>query len=130
MKNTTSPKVDTPAEKLIAAERARQQTVEGWTAEHDDKHDRGELGIAALSYYAASPLGYQTRGDPPVIWPWAKSWFKPAGHVGNCIKAGALIRAERDRLDRLEAEVTSTLDGLLAAGHQPENLNLGVTAQI
>lgn len=33
----------------IAAERQRQVEVEGWTAEHDDKHADGSLAQAAAA---------------------------------------------------------------------------------
>jgi hypothetical protein len=35
---------------LIAAERQRQQAVEGWTPEHDRHHSGGELARAATAY--------------------------------------------------------------------------------
>lgn len=34
----------------IAAERQRQIEVEGWTPNHDDEHDRGEMANAAACY--------------------------------------------------------------------------------
>lgn len=37
---------------LIAAERERQVTAEGWTPAHDDKHTDDELAIAAVIYAA------------------------------------------------------------------------------
>ncbi len=37
---------------LIAAERQRQMTAEGWTHEHDDEHDDGSLATAAACYAA------------------------------------------------------------------------------
>lgn len=33
---------------LIAAERARQISREGWTPEHDDEHRNGEMAISAV----------------------------------------------------------------------------------
>ena len=38
---------------LIAAERTRQVADEGWTPEHDDIHDIGELLSAAVCYTVA-----------------------------------------------------------------------------
>ena len=35
---------------MIAAERARQVSVEGWTPEHDDQATNGSLAIAAACY--------------------------------------------------------------------------------
>ena len=34
----------------VLAERQRQQSIEGWTPEHDDAHKGGELSRAAGSY--------------------------------------------------------------------------------
>lgn len=82
---------------LIAAERERQMAEEGWTAEHDDQHDRGELAAAAQCYI-------NTAGDRRFIsphWPWDESWWKPSGdRVRDLTKAGALIAAEIDRIQR------------------------------
>lgn len=89
---------DTGSE-MIAAERARQINVEGWTPEHDDEHDSCEMTWAAVSYamQAANPPG----GDEFDPWPWAESWWKPSDDpVRNLVKAGALIAAEIDRLQR------------------------------
>lgn len=83
---------------LIAAERQRQIEKEGWTASHDDDHDDGELALAAACY--ANP----TRGVsfPPNFWPWAEEWWKPSpgDRVRELVKAGALLAAEIDRLQR------------------------------
>lgn len=35
---------------LIKAERDRQQYIEGWTEEHDNKHVNNELALAAACY--------------------------------------------------------------------------------
>jgi hypothetical protein len=79
----------------IAAERQRQIDAEGWTAYHDDKHEYGELLEAAACY-----LGV---GDP--VWPWQPESFRPVGNpIRNLEKAGALIAAEIDRLERRAAD--------------------------
>jgi len=96
---------------LIAAERARQVAAEGWTPEHDDQHIAGELALAAASY--ALPLGIRgllnwqatgRMGGPPTTWP-GKHWeWKPSGdRIRELIKAGALIAAEIDRLQRIRS---------------------------
>jgi len=87
---------------MIAAERQRQIAEEGWTAEHDDKHVRGELIQAAVSYLLDHPEAYASEcGDePPDHWPWDASWWKPSDDpIRNLVKAGALIAAEIDRLE-------------------------------
>lgn len=76
---------------------------EGWTPEHDDGHDSGELLKAAIGY---ALVGFVRDGEtppptPPVNWPWHPSWWKPSGDpIRNLEKAGALIAAEIDRLTR------------------------------
>jgi hypothetical protein len=88
---------------LIADERARQIAKEGWTPEHDDHHTRGELLDASLSYCrAAINVGHPAMQRPPREWPWEAIWWKPSpDKVRNLVKAGALISAEIDRLQRL-----------------------------
>ena len=86
----------------IAAERRRQIEEEGWTAEHDDQHDTGQL-IAAAICYALNARGWRTTADMVRLWPWDDRWFKPGDYRRDLVKAGALIAAEIDRLDRLRA---------------------------
>lgn len=90
---------------LIAEERARQQQVEGWTAEHDDRHERGEIVRAALCYTMRADMTTHGVTPPPCFipkfWPWERSWWKPSEDpVRNLVKAGALIAAEIDRIQR------------------------------
>ncbi len=88
---------------LIAEERTRQIEVEGWTPQTDDRHQRGELLDAALSYSrVAINVGHPAMNNPPREWPWASCWWKPSpDKVRNLVKMGALIAAEIDRLQRL-----------------------------
>ena len=80
---------------LIAEERKRQVDEEGWTEEHDDQHTCGELKIAAACYTTLSDH------PAPSFWPWLIEWWKPSGDpIRNLVKAGALIAAEIDRLQR------------------------------
>lgn len=89
-------------------ERARQITHEGWTPEHDDEHSRGEMANAAAAYarragglIADPDIGPGPfRQDPPPWWPWDAQWWKPKDPRRNLVKAGALIVAEIERLDR------------------------------
>ncbi|EMP4335263.1 hypothetical protein ABXR30_006222 [Pseudomonas aeruginosa] len=86
----------------VQAERRRQVEAEGWTPEHDDEHDTGALASAA-GCYAMFSLAYPA-GDPSRFWPWDKSWWKPSPDGRrNMVKAGALILAEIERLDRAAA---------------------------
>lgn len=81
----------------IAAERQRQIEVEGWSPEHDDEHTNGELADAAACY-AGDKRQFNTAA--PTNWPWSQGWWKPADRRRNLVKAGALIVAEIERLDR------------------------------
>ncbi len=91
---------------LITEERKRQITEEGWTAAHDDKHNKFQLSLAASSYIAAVNSPDEEGDENGKVrscydWPWAKKWWKPSDDpVRNLVKAGALIAAEIDRLQR------------------------------
>ena len=93
----------------ILQERYRQIDVEGWTAEHDDQHDRGELAAAARAYLFAvlcrlcDEATAEEMQTIPNDWPakWSREWWKPSSDpIRNLVKAGALIAAEIDRLRR------------------------------
>lgn len=94
---------------LIAAERRRQIDGEGWTPEHDDMHIKGELARAAASYARPRHRSWLDEVEGvkrlPADWPWEPEWYKPTPHdrVGELVKAGALIAAEIDRLNRAAA---------------------------
>jgi hypothetical protein len=82
---------------VIANERIRQIQEEGWSPEHDDQHEFGELSNAAAAY--ALTNNYYNAGN---FWPWHPDWFKPTpdDRIKQLGKAGALIAAEIDRLKR------------------------------
>lgn len=88
----------------VLAERRRQVEGEGWTAEHDDRHNERELGLAAACYASAvSPTHLDPKWSLPRavrLWPWDEAWWKPSSYRRNLVKAGALIVAEIERLDR------------------------------
>ncbi len=100
---------------LIAEERSRQILEEGWSFLHDARHRGGELSKAAQGYLNAmeavqvvtlshEPDRYvmRPRRSPPGSWPWSKEWWKPSDDpIRNLVKAGALIAAEIDRLQRV-----------------------------
>lgn len=87
----------TKAAEDVLAERRRQVEVEGWTPEHDDSHGAGELAIAAACYAGNSAGKW---GIATAAWPWAPKWWKPANARRDLVKAGALILAEIERMDR------------------------------
>lgn len=101
----------------IVAERRRQVEVEGWTAEHDDKHARGEMAIAAACYALETVASDKVRESDtvPKIWPWDAEWWKPTYRRRDLVKAGALIVAEIERMDRAQMLIL-----LILRAHHPE----------
>ncbi|XAI96541.1 hypothetical protein [Microcystis phage Mae-JY35] len=109
----------TEAERDVMAERRRQVDAEGWTPAHDDTHADGAMARAAGLYalvsgsdtttYRNAQHGRHRRDGSPLndyhaaamrLWPWDWSWFKPTSRRRDLVKAGALILAEIERLDR------------------------------
>jgi len=97
----------------VLAERRRQVEAEGWTPEHDEENSGGEMAKAAAVYalcsaepgpsravmdefkaYNSVPFKIRNR------WPWSEDWLKPTSRRRDLVKAGALILAEIERLDR------------------------------
>jgi hypothetical protein len=91
---------------LIQDERQRQILVEGFTPEHDEEHDPGDLSSAGECYLtAAGP-------DAPLLlhlWPWAPEWWKPKDIQRNWVRAGALFLAAADRAQRFNMPETARL---------------------
>jgi hypothetical protein len=114
---------------LIAEERLRQLRDEGFDADHDDRHCNGELAAGAIAYASRMPTyercSKATEPDQVVFrdpWPWDTCWdnrskvrglradLAPNGkplpdrvrmRIRDLVKAGALIAAEIDRLQRI-----------------------------
>jgi hypothetical protein len=94
---------------LIAEERARQISDEGWTKGHDKQHRQQELVAAAICY--AWPPHYllpMTRVKVlKELWPWHINWWKPSfrstddkasiDYIADS-PADRLLDSERDRL--------------------------------
>ncbi|MDT9799911.1 MULTISPECIES: hypothetical protein [Klebsiella] len=78
----------------IIAERQRQQSVEGFSTEQDDTYVGCQLAAAAICYI--EPM------EAMSYWPadWHDDSFKPTNERRNLVKAGALIIAEIERIDR------------------------------
>jgi hypothetical protein len=96
----------------IAAERQRQIEVEGWTSQHDDAHNGGQLAQAAAAYALnCRDLSdeLQPRYPPADLWPWPDGWKPDADPIRDLEKAGALIAAEIDRLIRAAATAACPL---------------------
>jgi hypothetical protein len=81
----------------VLAERQRQVSVEGYAPENDDGYSNNELQRAAMCYLMVPA---SDASIPHAQWPWAFKWWKPATYRRNLVKAGALILAEIERLDR------------------------------
>lgn len=95
---------------FITEERYRQINEEEWSSEHDDEHVKGELANAA-AVYAIDPMGGDASNIIKTLWP--KGWELKLscnentednidGRIKDLTKAGALIAAEIDRLNRLK----------------------------
>lgn len=92
----------------VLAERRRQVDAECWTPQHDDEHDAGELAGAGAAYaaHASDALHPYSQGDAfrdgtiPPGWCWEPAAWKPSTARRNLVKAGALILAEIERIDR------------------------------
>ncbi len=104
---------------LIAAERKRQIEQEGWSAEHDNKHEPFSMSTAgaiyALDFESATVLcsdhrhkDYLVNDALDRLWPFDGEWWKPTPQdpIRQLTKAGALIAAEIDRLQRANEKLT------------------------
>lgn len=114
---------------LIAAERRRQVDDEGWTPAHDDGHRVGELADAAACLAATEPIyvrrdqadqAYRFSEGVAFVTPWPYqqdqvrgSWYPwrrtETTREAVLVKAGALIAAEIDRLQRLPTPTEGSL---------------------
>jgi hypothetical protein len=94
--------LDGAAARDVIAERRRQIEAEGWTPQHDDEHDFGEMARAAACY-ALSSRGSMSwaRNLIPRLWPWENTQWNPKDPRRDLVRAAALILAEIERLDRL-----------------------------
>lgn len=100
--------MQTPLE-LIQEERYRQQDEHAFSTEHDDQHSAGELAMAAMCY-CLDPM-WRPAAMAPLGWPWVGNGemdgFKPTpfDRVRELVKAGALIVAEIERLQRIDDSI-------------------------
>ena len=105
---------------LIAEER-QKQINNGYDVNHDSQHDFRELTSAASTYIDAAILTTKSKeignSDEASIswhkdnepfewkylklgWPWEEESFKPTTPLEDLVKAGALIAAAIDRLQK------------------------------
>ncbi|MFC3674694.1 hypothetical protein [Ferrovibrio xuzhouensis] len=118
----------------IAAERMRQIHAEGFTIQNDDAYEFGELARAAGSYAitagqeiaraAGSPLAHAAHhlAPMPATWPFPLQWWKPRDVRGDLIRAGALILAAIESLDRKSGD--DTVPGINPFGSGPTEIGL------
>lgn len=96
----------------VQAERRRQITAEGFDTSNDDA-SAGQIALAA-GCYALHSGGIGTdwpggiRNGSALFWPWDDEWWKPKSARENLVRAGALVLAEIERLDRSATEQGST----------------------
>ena len=83
----------------VIAERRRQVDAEGWSTEHDDNHDHGDLARAGAAYALNSASGALESASPS-CWPWEEDWWKPQGIRRDLVRAAALVLAEGEKFDR------------------------------
>lgn len=96
---------------IIARERQRQVTEEGYTPDHDDEHINGELAIAAACYAVGDDVTNcevkYVDGDGMIdidgdAFPWPEHDSRNQPRDRRLAIAGALIAAELDREMRKE----------------------------
>lgn len=90
----------TSASRDVMNERRRQSEEEGFSPEHDDGHTEGQLPGAGACYALWDVKHWAARIALKNFWPWSIDWCKPGDRRQNLVKAGALIIAEIERLDR------------------------------
>ena len=89
---------------IIAEERKRQMDIEGFSLTRDDHYNSPvEFLEAAIAYIQAAIDGCHDKevGDKAKqSWPWNNSWFKPTKPKRDLEKAGALVAAAIDYIER------------------------------
>ncbi|MDR6500339.1 hypothetical protein J2785_003495 [Burkholderia ambifaria] len=98
------------AEVDVRGERRRQVAEKGWTEEHDDAHACGEIAALAAYYamppgvrdWSAADTGYGATFGQAIL---PEGWSAKIGEDRRreLVKAGALILAEIERIDRAAA---------------------------
>lgn len=91
----------------IAKERSRQIKEEGYSATRDDRYTKNQLALVAASYLLT--IKRKSLRYPPNFWPAGWPWTswkpEPGNRKRELEKAGALIAADWDRIDREEKEL-------------------------
>ncbi|MBA1302743.1 hypothetical protein G7028_29895 [Pseudomonas carnis] len=91
----------------VLAERIRQIQVHCFYPEQDEEYVNGDLAQAGACYAIEAAKQATETADAmrlvPEAWPWMAASWRPHDQRRNLVKAGALILAEIDRLDRAAA---------------------------
>lgn len=96
---------------LIKKERERQIKKENRTSGTDDIYINQELLHASKAYIESSTIFQRNENTATKLsiigiltWPrsWDVSFFKPEDSISDLVRAGALIAAEIDRLQRID----------------------------
>ncbi|MBA1302736.1 hypothetical protein G7028_29860 [Pseudomonas carnis] len=91
----------------VLAERIRQIQVHCFYPEQDEEYVNGDLAQAGACYAIEAAKQAPETEDAmrlvPEAWPWMAASWRPHDQRRNLVKAGALILAEIDRLDRAAA---------------------------
>ncbi|CAB3959435.1 hypothetical protein LMG7053_05923 [Achromobacter ruhlandii] len=96
----------TAAARDVLSERQRQISAENFSAERDDGYTNLELADAGAQY-ALRAGGWSSLN----VWPWKPGTFKEGTAREMLVKAGALILAEIDRLDRAAHSASQQQEG-------------------
>ena len=84
---------------LIKEERERQIKEEDYNATHDSFHNVDEFVKAAVSY-SIIDLKDSQENYAYAWWPWEGTSWKPKDRLRNLVRAGALIAAAIDKLNK------------------------------
>lgn len=93
---------------LIAEKHRTNREHKGYTSNHDDAHQQGELTGAAACYLECVTLqlalgDFELAKELSGSWPFEAAAWKPSDDpIRNLVHAGALIVAEIERLRRIE----------------------------
>lgn len=106
---------------LIKTERERQVSQEGWTPQHDEQHDSGELALAACCYSSPvlllKPKGKHGYIDP---WPWYDTVECTRYGDGTTFQEPAWDKRQRDNDDEIipngELPTAQRIRNLVKAG--------------
>lgn len=89
----------------IKTECRAQLSHEGWTPEDGDPRHPGDLALAAAAYAVAGSSEDDSDGTAPalsrLLWPWSAAELKPHDYRCNLVRAGALVLAELQRVERM-----------------------------